>query len=198
MNPRSTSTSSSTAASSTAASVAGKSAALLKPSCVIMLFRFSKNPLTHLTLVKVLLTLFYVFPASTTAASGTLPVQCYAYASLTDSYRNIQNGYSCCQLPYDTASYLPGGWYRVSGSAGTQLVASPVSTTGTCGASYPGYFNGTLPSTAGALTTGNACFYTGTPCGYSISPISVINCNGFYIYYLLPTTNLDYKYCTTP
>jgi hypothetical protein len=193
MNARSTSTT-----SSTVAGVTGKSATFLNPLCVNTLFRISKNPLNHLTLVKVLLTLFYVFPASTTVVSGTLPVQCYAYASLTDSYRNLQNSYSCCPLPYDTASYLPGGWYRVSGSAGTQLVTSPVSTTGTCGASYPGYFNGTLPSTAGALTTGNACFYTGTPCGYSISPISVINCNGFYIYYLSPVTNSNYRYCTTP
>ena len=146
---------------------------------------------------KLLLILFRVFSAATTAASGTLPVQCYAYASLTDAYRNLQNNYACCWGPYDYASSLPGGWYRVSGSAGTQLVTSPINYMNTCGSDYPGYFNGTLPSTAGALTTGNVCFYTGSACGYSISPISVINCNGYYIYYLSPTPNSNYKYCTT-
>jgi hypothetical protein len=75
---------------------------------------------------KLLLILFRVFSAATTAASGTLPVQCYAYASLTDAYRNLQNNYACCWSPYDYVSSLPGGWYRISGSAGTQLVTSPI------------------------------------------------------------------------
>jgi hypothetical protein len=141
--------------------------------------------------------LFCVISATNPSATTSLPVQCYTYASLTDLSRNIVNNYPCCYSPFDYAPTLTPGWYRVSGSAGTQLVVSAVSTLNTCGADYPGYFNGTLPSTPGALTTGNACFYTGISCGYSLSPISVINCNGYYIFYLLPTPNIDYRYCTT-
>jgi hypothetical protein len=143
------------------------------------------------------LSLFCAISASSTSAASSLPIQCYAYSTLNDAYRNILNAYSCCWSPFDYASTLSAGWYRVSGAAGTQLVTSPILYTGTCGESYPGYFNGTLPSTPGALTTGNVCFYTGTPCGYSLSPISVINCNGYYIFYLTPTSSQIYKYCTT-
>jgi hypothetical protein len=144
-----------------------------------------------------LLKLFCILSVASATTTSSLPIPCYAYASLTDQYRNLQNAYSCCYSPYDYASTLSAGWYRVSGSAGTQLVTSPVLYTGTCGESYSGYFNGTLPSTPGALTTGNVCFYTGATCGYSISPISVINCNGFYVFYLIPTSSTSYKYCTT-
>jgi hypothetical protein len=56
---------------------------------------------------KLPLTVIRVFPATTTVVSGTLPVQCYAYASLTDQYRNLQNGYSCCNGPYDYGVTLP-------------------------------------------------------------------------------------------
>ncbi len=130
-------------------------------------------------------------------ASVSLPIQCYTYSTLNDAYRNYQNNNPCCNTPYDTSGYISAGWFRITGSAGTQLYTSPISTTSTCGASYPGYFNGTLPSTAGTLSTGNVCFYAGTPCGYSTSPISVINCNGYYVFYLIPTSSTSYKYCTT-
>ena len=149
--------------------------------------------------LKLPLSLFLIFSASATAAasSSSLPIQCYAYASTTDSYRNYQNGYGCCPGYYDTASYLPSGWYRISGSAGTQLYTNPITTTGVCGSSYGGYFNGTLPTTAGAITTGNVCFYTGAMCGYSLSPISAINCNGYYVFYLISTSSSSYRYCST-
>ncbi|UJR17409.1 hypothetical protein I4U23_004304 [Adineta vaga] len=133
--------------------------------------------------------------ASTTAGSYTLPIQCYSYMTLNDVSRNVQNSYSCCYSPYDTS--LVAGWYRVSGSSGTQIATTPIYTTSTCGSSYPGYFNGSLPSTIGGLTTGNACFYTGAFCGYSVSPISAMNCSGYYIFYLVPTSSTSYRYCTT-
>ena len=131
------------------------------------------------------------------AASTTLPIQCYTYNSLTDAFRNYQNGYGCCYTPYDTTGYITTGWFRITGSAGTKLYMSTIFTTNVCGQSYPGYFNGSLPTTVGGMTIGNVCFYTGSTCGYSTSPISVINCNGFYIYYLQPTSSTSYKYCTS-
>ncbi|CAF1444968.1 unnamed protein product [Adineta steineri] len=142
--------------------------------------------------------------ATTTVASVTvsntsvsLPIQCYSYSTLSDIYRNYIYSYSCCPSSYDTISYMSAGWFRITGSAGTQLLANPISTTSTCGSSYPGYFNGTLPTTAGSMTTGNVCFYTGVSCGYSLSPISVINCNGYYVFYLIPTSSTSYRYCTS-
>ena len=140
--------------------------------------------------------MFCIPLVSNATVSISLPVQCYAYGTLNDLYRNYANGYSCCQSPYDTSPTITSGWYRVSGSAGTQLYTTAVNSYFACGAFYPGYFNGTVPSTAGAYSTGNVCFYTGTACGYSLSPIVVFNCNGYYVYYLISTSSTSYKYCT--
>ncbi|CAF2063941.1 unnamed protein product [Rotaria magnacalcarata] len=129
--------------------------------------------------------------------SVSLPIQCYTYSTLSESYRNYQNGYACCYAPYDTSPSLTPGWYRFTGSAGSSILTTPVLTTSTCGISYPGYFNGTLPSTVGASVTGTVCFYTGTPCGYSLAPITAVNCNGYYIFYLMPVVNSNYRYCST-
>ncbi|CAF3284316.1 unnamed protein product [Rotaria socialis] len=134
---------------------------------------------------------------TTATVSVSLPIQCYTYSTLNEVYRNYQNGYGCCWSPYDTSPYITPGWYRFTGSAGSSILTTPVLTTSTCGTSYPGYFNGTLPSTVGASVTGTACFFTGTPCGYSLAPITAVNCNGYYIFYLLPVVNSNYRYCST-
>ncbi|CAM2713207.1 unnamed protein product [Rotaria socialis] len=134
---------------------------------------------------------------TTATVSVSLPIQCYTYSTLTEVYRNYQNGYACCWSPYDTSPSLTPGWYRFTGSAGSSILTTPVLTTNTCGTSYPGYFNGTLPSTVGASVTGTACFFTGTPCGYSLAPITAVNCSGYYIFYLLPVVNSNYRYCST-
>ncbi|CAF1458998.1 unnamed protein product [Adineta steineri] len=181
LNARSSST-----ATTTVASVTGNSIILASVH----------DKITDLTIsLNLLRSLFYIFLVSNTSVS--LPIQCYAYSTLSDYSRNYQNGYSCCYTPYDIISYMSAGWFRITSSAGTQLVTTAISTIGACGSSYPGYFNGTLPTTAGSMTTGNVCFYTGVSCGYSLSPISVINCNGYYVFYLIPTSSTSYRYCTT-
>ncbi|CAF4908100.1 unnamed protein product [Rotaria socialis] len=135
--------------------------------------------------------------STATTASVSLPIQCYTYSTLTEVYRNYQNGYACCWSPYDTSPSLTPGWYRFTGSAGSSILTTPVLTTNACGTSYPGYFNGTLPSTVGASVTGTVCFYTGTSCGYSLAPITAVNCSGYYVFYLLPVVNSNYRYCST-
>ncbi|CAF5025437.1 unnamed protein product, partial [Rotaria socialis] len=102
--------------------------------------------------------------------AATLPTQCYAYTTINDAYRNYVNGYGCCYTPFDTISYIASGWYRITGSAGSKLLTTAVTTTSICGASYPGYFNGTLPATAGTSVSGTVCFYTGAVCAYSLAP----------------------------
>ncbi|CAF4200834.1 unnamed protein product, partial [Rotaria magnacalcarata] len=128
----------------------------------------------------------------------TLPIECYSYTTLTESYRNYQTFSGCCWTPYDTVSSLPSGWYRISGSTGTALLTTPIYSMNICGASYGGYFNGTLPTTAGGSATGTFCFYTGSPCSYPVAPITAINCNGYYVFYLIsPSTGSSYRYCST-
>ncbi|CAM4907331.1 unnamed protein product [Rotaria socialis] len=130
--------------------------------------------------------------------SVTLPMECYSYTTLTESYRNYLTFSGCCSTPYDSVSYIPSGWYRISGAAGTQLLTTPVSSIDICGAPYGGYFNGTLPTTAGASVTGTFCFYTGSPCSFSVAPITAINCNGYYVFYLISlSVGLKYRYCST-
>ncbi|CAF3756217.1 unnamed protein product [Rotaria socialis] len=130
--------------------------------------------------------------------SVTLPMECYSYTTLTESYRNYLTFSGCCSTPYDSVSYIPSGWYRISGAAGTQLLTTPVSSIDICGAPYGGYFNGTLPTTAGASVTGTFCFYTGSPCSFSVAPITAINCNGYYVFYLISlSVGSKYRYCST-
>ncbi|CAF4548399.1 unnamed protein product, partial [Rotaria socialis] len=70
---------------------------------------------------------------TTATVSVSLPIQCYTYSTLTEVYRNYQNGYACCWSPYDTSPSLTPGWYRFTGSAGSSILTTPVLTTNTCG-----------------------------------------------------------------
>lgn len=126
--------------------------------------------------------------------SGTLPNQCYNYSILSDTYRNYASTYGCCWGPYDNV--ISSAWYRITSSAGSQLLTTTLSSTSDCGASFPGYYTGIFPTTAGSVVTGSVCFYTGVTCGYTISNIQVTNCNLYYVFYLKPTGSTSYKYCT--
>ncbi|CAF1310056.1 unnamed protein product [Rotaria sp. Silwood1] len=95
-------------------------------------------------------------------------------------------------------SSLATGWYRFVGASGTQLVTQKLSITNICGASYPGWWNGTLPMIIGATNVGNVCFYNGDSCNNPISPISATNCSGYYVFYLITIPCCSsYRYCTT-
>ena len=136
----------------------------------------------------------YLFFLASTATSSSLPSQCTSYTTNTDFTRNV--GYTgCCWCD----SVITAGWYRFSGAAGTQLITSPV-TIYSCGTDYPGWFNGSLPTTAGATTSGFVCInYIGYICyiPYSITSILATNCGSFYVFYLTPMTACSTRYCTT-
>ncbi|CAF4188312.1 unnamed protein product [Rotaria sordida] len=121
--------------------------------------------------------------ASTTISTSiSLPSQCTSYNTLTDISRLSTYTSGCC--PCD--STVSTGWTRITGSAGTQLITYPVSTS-YCSTNTPGWWNGTHPSTIGATTSGTLCVsYSGYLCNpsYSISPILATNCSGYYVYYL--------------
>lgn len=137
--------------------------------------------------------MFFVLSASTT---NSLPSQCTSYVLNTDGTRNIAY-MGCCYC--DTFGSISTGWYRFSGAAGTQLVTAPVSIN-KCGTNYPGWFNGSLPSTVGATTSGMVCAnYNGDLCysSYSVSSVMATNCGSFYVFYLLGMPYCNTRYCTT-
>ncbi|CAF4459363.1 unnamed protein product, partial [Rotaria sp. Silwood2] len=97
---------------------------------------------------------------SAVGSAIVLPTQCFHFTTDTDSTRLYTNPSSCCTADHSLAA----GWYRFTGGDGTRLVTIPLTTTGRCGSSYPGWWNGTLPIMAGATTVENICFYTGDSC----------------------------------
>ena len=128
---------------------------------------------------------------------AVLPSQCSSYTTTTDPIRNVASTYGSCTCPCDTS--LSPGWYRFSGAAGTRLSTFP-SNTGTCSASYPGWFNGSLPTTVGASTNGNMCFSNSGNICYTLTSannIMVTNCGDYYVFLLSAFTNCNYRYCTT-
>ncbi|CAF1559683.1 unnamed protein product, partial [Rotaria sordida] len=127
-----------------------------------------------------------------------LPPQCTSYNTINDATRlATYTASTCC-----TCDSGYNGWYRMTGSSGSQLVTSPV-TIGSCGSNYPSWWNGTHPSTVGATASGTQCVnYSGYLCysSYSLTSILATNCNGYYVYYLQPLTcvccGIYPRYCT--
>ncbi|CAF2855741.1 unnamed protein product, partial [Rotaria sp. Silwood2] len=123
---------------------------------------------------------------------------CSSYTTINDPSRNVAQTslYSFCDngVPFNTSN--GGSWIRFIGTGGTTIpVTSP--TKNHCGAYIGGWFNGTLPTTVGTVFDGTVCFTINVfSCVYATS-ISVINCGGFYVYFLPPTPVCHARYCTT-
>lgn len=129
----------------------------------------------------------------TTALMVTLPIECSLYVNNTDSTRQAynQNGGTSC----DDVVFPVSTWVRFIGGSGSLLANCPVPFRH-CRATTPGWYSGTYPSVAGTTSTGIVCFNWGTDtCMWNIS-ISVINCNGFYIFDLSPPPICDARFCT--
>lgn len=134
--------------------------------------------------------------APTNGPDPVLPAQCFSYTTNTDSTRLYTS--SSYWYGANNDNNLVAGWYRFTGGGGTKLITNQPSTTSVCGASYPGWWNGTLPGKIGATNVGNACFFTGISCTSPISPIMATNCGSYYVFYLMPTPCCtSYRYCTT-
>ena len=130
--------------------------------------------------------------------SANLPSQCSTYMTNSDPTR--LSTFTTCNsaCPYDSTGYFTAGWYRFTGGAGNQLAGIP-SSTYTCGAPYPAWYNGTYPSTPGSTMSSMICVhYNNVLCSSSYPlTVSITNCNGFYVYYLQPTSTSAIRYCTT-
>ena len=139
--------------------------------------------------------LLFFLAAVTLATTSALPSQCTSYTINSDGTRNIATG-STGSLCDNT---LTAGWYRFMGAGGTRLATSGVSRD-TCTTYYGGSYNGTLPTTTGTTTFGTLCLNNnGYLCyaAWSGSLIAVTNCGSYYVYYLVPITNCNSRYCTT-
>ncbi|UJR33691.1 hypothetical protein I4U23_021120 [Adineta vaga] len=132
--------------------------------------------------------------ATTGSSSVSLPPQCTTYTTISEA-----NRLTTCTGSYYTDCSWTAGWYRVTGGGATKL-ATVASSTNYCCTSYPGWFNGTLPTTSGATTIGMYCInYSGNLCysPWSVSTVLVTNCDVFYVYYLPTITSCNSRYCTT-
>ncbi len=133
-------------------------------------------------------------PLASNTSSNNLPSQCTTSLALTDPER-VYTWSGCC---YTSDCYLATGWYRISGSAGSQLVTNPVSSGGYCGQSYPAWFNGSFPTTTGTTISGVACVnVAGSLCPASYSTtVFITNCGSYYVFYLSPFPYCTVRYCT--
>ena len=118
--------------------------------------------------------------------------ECYYYSYLTEEersmgYYNRSNGYLICDY------FLPFGWYRFGGAAGTEM---PTSCVGQyrCGTRSPGWLNGSHPRATDGIVRAKVCFHTNSDCCLWSANIRVRNCSGFYVYEFvsMPTC---YSYC---
>lgn len=128
-----------------------------------------------------------------TIPPSALPVQCDNYLNISDRTRlayNENGGTSCDDVLFPTPT-----WIRFIGGSGRLLANCPVPVR-RCGATTPGWYSGVYPSSVGATTSGNVCYNWDTnTCKWS-TPISVTNCNGFYIFYLSAPPICDARFCT--
>ncbi|CAF1466167.1 unnamed protein product [Rotaria sp. Silwood1] len=144
------------------------------------------------------------FSVSTTTLVSSISIgnqsglPCSSYTTIDDPSRNVAQSslFGSCDngSPFNASN--GGSWIRFIGTGGTIIpLAAPAQ--GHCGAYVGGWFNGILPTTVSSVGNGTACFSMNTvPC-FLASSVSIINCGGFYVYFLPPVSVCNTRYCTT-
>lgn len=119
--------------------------------------------------------------------------ECFNHSYLEDSVRGMgfYNGYYGY---YQCDRYLPSGWYRFRGEAGTQMPTSCVGKN-RCSSHAPGWLVGSHPSVADGVVYATVCFHWNLGCCHWSTSIRVRNCSGFYVYELGPTPACYLRYC---
>jgi hypothetical protein len=151
---------------------------------------------------------YFLFSATTTTVTAvSLPNQCLNYSALIPDatrYYNYTGPGNCTGLvsPQDCTTAYPNGWYRIqSSSYGITITTTPPTSLCRCGANYPGWWNGILPTTAGQTVSASLCYWAsnGVPCWFSLPGTSATNCNGYYVYYLglFNSCSNNMRFCTT-
>ena len=99
-------------------------------------------------------------------------------------------GTSCDDILFPTPT-----WVRFTSNSGQMLANCPIDFN-RCGATTPGWYSGLYPSDVGSSTTGLVCFNWGTnTCMWNV-PISITNCNGFFVFQLMAPPICDARFCT--
>lgn len=118
---------------------------------------------------------------------------CTGYAQLSTADRHVSSrniSIALCDFSIVTK------WYRFTGSAGTSMPEScPAEFQ--CTTHAPGWLNGIHPTVAEGEVTRTVCYHYSGSCCYWSSTIKVLNCGGFYVYELKPTTGCSLRYCGT-
>ncbi|CAF1412676.1 unnamed protein product [Adineta steineri] len=123
---------------------------------------------------------------------------CLSYTTINDPTRNIAqnlNYGTCDNGPLFNASN-GGSWIRFVGTGGTII---PLTSAGDyhCGAFLSGWFNGTLPTAVGTSKNGTVCFDIYMNSCIVYANVIVVNCNGYFVYFLPPVPLCLARYCTT-
>ena len=134
---------------------------------------------------------FFFFHSHSGYNVGTVAYECQHYRLLTESDRNINSGtlFGKCD------NNLAGGWYRISGAAGSQMTNSCPGP-GRCNTQYPGWLFGSHPHKYDGCVEMLVCFgdyFSG--CCQHRRKVLVRNCGGFYVYKLGPTSGCNFRYC---
>jgi len=119
---------------------------------------------------------------------------CHHYQNLTDAERKYdydsQTSYSECD------DKLPNkGWYRFQGAAGTKMATESPGFR-KCGANFPAWLNGVLPTLAQGTVRSHVCINKHKECGVK-SFIEVKNCTSYYVYKFLSANACNFRYCGT-
>ena len=120
---------------------------------------------------------------------------CYNYQNLSDpdrkvSYATPEYGLLLCD------NFLPVGWYRFVGAAGTKMPVTRVPAF-RCGTVWSGWLDGAQPKVEDGEVGRRICFSDrSTGCRYS-TYIFAKNCGPYFIYKLYPSTVCSTRYCVT-
>ena len=142
-------------------------------------------------------------PTTTTQENLCEHVLSLGYNILDDPSRNSEYGSAnlCDNSDTHTSPDWKGsGWYKISGSAGSQLPEQPIDPFH-CGSYQPGWLNGNHPTDIGEGVDSEVCFnYAGSTCSHRVG-ISIIKClnsdgDEYYLYFLKNTPACNLRYCT--
>ncbi|CAM4941199.1 unnamed protein product [Rotaria socialis] len=123
---------------------------------------------------------------------------CASYTIVNDPSRNIATsgiGGACDNGPLFNTT-IGGRWIRFVGTGG---IIIPLQSPGEnhCGAFLAGWLNGALPTIIGVPVSGEVCFNVYGAVCQGINFVSIVNCDGFYVYFLPPMIMCNARYCTT-
>ena len=142
-------------------------------------------------------TLSTTIVTSSVSIGSQTGLPCSSYTTINDPTRNanVSGLYSTCDTGPLFNTTNGGSWIRFIGTGGTII---PMTSPGPnhCGGYLPGWSNGSLPTTVGLVANTTICFeLNGNPCQYlALTPL--VNCGGFYVYFLRPVRFCSGRYCT--